>query len=73
MMSALATAADSIDIPWAAVVPLIAVAIAFVGYCLYDITRSDVRYLPKWAWALVCLVSIPVGGIIYLALGRVHR
>jgi hypothetical protein len=29
-----------------------------------------VRYLPKWGWALVCLLSIPWGGIIYLIVGR---
>jgi hypothetical protein len=63
----------STDIPWAAVAPLIAVAVAFVGYCLYDISRSDVRYLPKWAWALICVVSIPLGGIAYLLLGREQR
>lgn len=71
--TAMPTAADSADIPWAAVAPLIALAVAFLAYCLYDLGRSEVRYLPKWAWALICLVSIPVGGIIYLALGRAHR
>ena len=61
------------DVPWAAVAPLIAVAVAFVGYCLYDLSRSEVRYLPKWAWALICVLSVPLGGILYLALGRTHR
>jgi hypothetical protein len=51
-------------------VPLVVLALAFVGYCLYDLSRSHVRYLPKWAWALVCLLSIPVGGILYLTIGR---
>jgi hypothetical protein len=58
------------SVPWAAIVPLVVLAVAFVGYCLYDLSRSQVRYLPKWAWALVCLVSIPVGGILYLTIGR---
>ena len=61
------------DIPWAAVAPLIVIAVAFVGYCLYDLSRSQVRHLPKWAWALVCIVSIPVGGIVYLTVGREPR
>ena len=26
--------------------------------------------LPKWAWALIICVSIPLGGILYLAVGR---
>jgi hypothetical protein len=58
------------SIPWAAIVPLVVLAVAFVGYCLYDLSRSQVRHLPKWAWALVCLLSIPVGGILYLTIGR---
>lgn len=56
-----------------ALLPLVVLAVAFVVYCLIDIARSDVRYLPKWAWALVCLVSIPLGGLVYLLLGRQPR
>ncbi len=55
---------------WAALAPLIVVAVAFVGYCLFDINRSDVKHLSKWAWALICIFSIPVGGIVYLMVGR---
>jgi len=58
------------DIPWAALAPVIVLALAFVGYCWFDISRSDVRYLPKWAWALICLLSVPLGGIAYLLVGR---
>jgi phospholipase D-like protein len=32
-----------------------------------------VRYLPKWAWVLICLVSVPFGGIVYLIVGREPR
>lgn len=49
-------------------------AVAFVVFCLADIVRAPaVRYLPKWAWALICVVQIPGGGIIYLSVGRVGR
>lgn len=58
------------DVPWAAIVPLLLLALAFVGYCLFDLSRSEVRHLPKWAWALICLLSIPIGGIVYLLIGR---
>lgn len=54
----------------AALVPLAVIAIGFVGFCWYDISRSRVKYLPRWLWAVICLVSIPIGGIIYLVLGR---
>jgi hypothetical protein len=58
------------DIPWAAVAPIIVLAVGFVAYCLVDLSRSDVRYLPKWAWAVICVVTVPLGGIVYLVAGR---
>ncbi len=58
------------DIPWAALAPIIVLALAFVVYCWFDISRNDVRYLPKWAWALVCLLSVPLGGVVYFLGGR---
>lgn len=46
----------------------------FDVFCLADIARADhVRYVPKWAWALICLAQTPGGGIIYLSIGRVGR
>jgi hypothetical protein len=66
-------APEGASVPWAAVVPLVVLAVAFVAYCLYDLTRTQVRYLPKWAWALICVASVPVGGILYLTVGRDHR
>jgi hypothetical protein len=57
--------------PLAALAPLLIVAIAFDLYCLYDLSRSRVRHLPKWGWALVIVfVSAPLGGIAYLAAGK---
>jgi len=50
-----------------------ALAAGFVGYCLVDLARCPVRYLPEWAWALICVLSIPVGGIIDLLVGRQPR
>jgi hypothetical protein len=57
--------------PLAALIPIIVIALAFDIYCLVDLSRSRVRYLPKWGWALVILfVSSPLGGIAYLAAGK---
>jgi hypothetical protein len=56
--------------PFAALVPIVVVALAFVVYCWIDIARHDVKYLPKWAWAIICTVSVPLGGIVYLLVGR---
>lgn len=64
------SAVNDLDIPIAAVVPLVVLWAAFVGYCLFDISRSQVKHLPKWVWAIICVVSVPFGGIIYLFAGR---
>ncbi len=58
------------SVPWAAIVPLIVVALGFVIYCWVDIARSQVRYLPKWAWAIIVVASVPLGGLVYLLVGR---
>jgi nucleoside recognition membrane protein YjiH len=58
------------DIPLAAIVPIVVIALGFIIFCLVDLARSEVRYLPKWAWAIICVASVPMGGIIYLLYGR---
>ena len=52
----------------------VVVAIGFDAFCLADISRAaQVRYLPKWAWVIICLVQCPLGGIMYLSLGHIGR
>lgn len=59
------------SIPWAAIIPIAVVALGFVTYCVRDVlSQSTTRYLPKWAWVLVCVASVPLGGIVYLAIGH---
>ena len=58
------------NIPWAGLVPVAILLLGFAAYCVVDIVRHDVKYLPKWAWILISFASIPVGGIIYLLVGR---
>jgi len=60
--------------PWQALLPIVILLLAFDVYCLLDLRASSVKYLPKWGWALVILfVSAPIGGILYLAVGREQR
>jgi hypothetical protein len=61
------------QVPVAAIVPLVLFAVAFVAWILYDIFQSEVQHLPKWAWALIAVLSVPVGGIIYLLFGKADR
>jgi ABC-2 type transport system ATP-binding protein len=52
---------------------VVVVAVCFEAFCQIDLYRAEtVRYLPKWAWAVICLISIPVGGIVYLSIGKVR-
>ncbi len=69
-MSAVAQAGE---VPVGALVPPVQLAVAFNGYCWFDLSRAPARYLPKWAWALICVASVPLGGIVYLLVGRDHR
>jgi hypothetical protein len=60
-----------LGLPLAALAPAALLGLAFVVFCLVDVFRRPaVRHLPRWAWALICCVSVPVGGIIYLLVGR---
>ena len=54
-----------------AVITVIAIVLSFEVCCLIDIARAkEVRRLDRETWALICLVSLPLGCILYLALGR---
>lgn len=55
----------------AVAVPVLAVAVAFAAWCLVDVARAgQVRYLPRWVWAVVICVSVPWGGLVYLIFGK---
>ena len=58
----------------AALAPVLLLMVGFAVFCLIDISRApSTAYVPKWAWALICVVSIPLGGVLYLLLGRQDR
>ncbi len=63
-----------VDIDLRALAPLLLLAAALAIYALVDLVRAPaVRYLPKWAWALICVLSMPLGPLAYLILGRAAR
>jgi hypothetical protein len=57
----------------AALVVLLGLAL-LIGWeivCLRQVLLAErVRLLPRWAWAVACLISIPLGGVLYLLIGR---
>jgi hypothetical protein len=60
----------------AALVLLLGLALLF-GWeilCLDQVILAErVRFLPRWVWAVACLIFIPLGGILYLLVGRVWK
>lgn len=50
----------------------LAVAVCWMALWVIELSRADeVRLLPRWAWALLCMFCIPAGAIAYLIVGRV--
>jgi hypothetical protein len=59
---------------------MLAVLVLLLGLALligWEILRlgqvvlaARVRFLPRWLWAVACLIFIPLGGILYLLVGR---
>ena len=51
--------------------PLLIIEIVLLVVALLDlIRREQVRYFPKWVWAVIILVLNFIGPIAYLILGR---
>jgi hypothetical protein len=51
----------------------VVLVVAWDGFCLRDLIRADpatVRYLGKGPWAIICLLSCPWGGLLYVIAGR---
>jgi hypothetical protein len=53
----------------------VVLVVAWDGFCLRDLIRADpatVRYLGKGTWAIICLLSCPWGGLLYVIAGGAH-
>jgi hypothetical protein len=55
-------------------IPVLLLAAGFVVFCEVDLARAEeVRYLPKWVWAILCMgvgLTIPFGGSLTWCSGR---
>ena len=53
------------------IAPLLIIELVLLAIALVDlIRREEVKYLPKWGWALIILLISMIGPIAYLILGR---
>lgn len=50
--------------------PVFVLLIILIGWALIDIARGPMQHLSKIVWAIVVLLFIPAGAILYLVLGR---
>lgn len=62
---------------YAVVALIIAVAVVmvlrFLVFCISDINatpEAQLQYLSRAGWIAVCVLSIPVGALVYLACGK---
>jgi hypothetical protein len=48
------------------------VAAGWIALWVTELSRArEVRFLPRWAWALLCVCCVPAGAVAYLIAGRV--
>jgi len=48
------------------------VAAGWIALWVIELSRArEVRLLPRWAWAALCMFCVPAGAIAYLIAGRV--
>lgn len=50
------------------------VVVVLLGLTLASLARNpEPRLLPRWAWAVVCVITFPAGCVAYLLLGQPER
>lgn len=56
------------DIDFTLLIPILILQVIFSIYCFITIAKNSVKFIPKWAWAILCFNTI--GCIAFLILGR---
>lgn len=51
--------------------PIIIIDVCLKIFCLFRLYKDRVKYLPKFAWALIILLVSTFGSLIFLIFGRV--
>ncbi len=47
--------------------PIFVIVIVITLIALGHLATHRVPYMPKWAWGLLIVVGMPVGGLVYIA------
>jgi hypothetical protein len=51
-------------------IPYIAFEVLLKAFCLFKLTRDEVKLLPKYGWALIIIFITTIGSLVYLTIGR---
>jgi len=52
---------------FAAWIPLFVLGFGAFVVGIWHLITHPVPYMPKWAWALLLLVTFPIGAVVYIA------
>ncbi len=52
---------------FAAWIPLFVIGFGVFAVSFWHLVTHPVPYMPKWAWALLLVVTFPVGAVVYIA------
>ena len=52
------------------IIPMVILYILYLIFFFLDIKNNEVRYFSKIIWFIICLISVPLGGIAYFVIGR---
>lgn len=47
-------------------IPIFAAVVALAIFCLWHLSKNEPRFIPKWGWMLLIVLTAPVGSIIYV-------
>lgn len=47
-------------------IPIFLIVIVFSIALLVHLATHDVPFMPKWAWALLIVFTMPLGGLVYV-------
>jgi hypothetical protein len=51
-------------------IPLIIIEYGLLIFALVQLVRSEVKYMPKWGWALIIIFINIIGPVVFLIVGR---
>ncbi len=51
-------------------IPLIIIEYGLLIFALVQLVKSEVKYMPKWGWALIIIFINIIGPVVFLIVGR---